>query len=162
VTIERRAVRVLLVADGAVLLIQGHDPAKSEAAPWWHVPGGGIDEGETPAAAAVREVLEETGLRVTEADVGPVVATRVAEFDFDGRHFRQSESFYAMPVARFAPAADGWEPHEHRSLLDHRWWTADELATTSEMVYPVELATLLRAVLAGPVDPPMRLREQRS
>jgi hypothetical protein len=89
------------------------------------------------------------------------VATRVAEFDFDHRHFRQSESFFAVAVERFAITVDGREPLEHRSLLDHRWWTADELAATGETVYPVELASLLQAVLAGPVDPPIRLSEQR-
>ena len=29
----------------------------------WELPAGGVDEGETPAAAAAREVLEETGWR---------------------------------------------------------------------------------------------------
>lgn len=30
----------------------------------WDIPGGGIEPGEQPSAAAVREVLEESGLRV--------------------------------------------------------------------------------------------------
>jgi putative (di)nucleoside polyphosphate hydrolase len=30
---------------------------------WWQMPQGGIDEGEDPADAALRELIEETGMR---------------------------------------------------------------------------------------------------
>lgn len=43
---------------GELLLIQRHDIRTFD------VPGGGIDPGELPTEAAVRETLEETGLRV--------------------------------------------------------------------------------------------------
>ena len=32
---------------------------------YWTLPGGGVEAGETPAEATVREAWEETGLRVT-------------------------------------------------------------------------------------------------
>jgi 8-oxo-dGTP pyrophosphatase MutT (NUDIX family) len=155
--VERRAARVLLLAHDTVLLIEGHDPADPASGRWWHVPGGGIDDGETVEAAAVREIFEETGLQVTEADLSPVVATREAEFDFDRRHFRQSERFFAVDVQQFAVRVDGWEPIEQRSLLDHRWWSFAELESTDEVVYPPALPALVRAVRAGPIDPPMVL-----
>lgn len=50
-----------------VLLVQRRD------VPVWVLPGGGIDPGESPEAAAVREVLEETGLHVK-------VRRKVAEY----------------------------------------------------------------------------------
>lgn len=50
-----------------VLLVQRRD------VPVWVLPGGGIDEGETPEHAVSREVLEETGLQVE-------VVRKIAEY----------------------------------------------------------------------------------
>jgi putative (di)nucleoside polyphosphate hydrolase len=38
-------------------------PLASAPGGWWQMPQGGIDEGEEPAAAAMRELAEETGMR---------------------------------------------------------------------------------------------------
>lgn len=155
--IERRAARALLIADGAVLLIKGCDPARVDAGTWWLTPGGGIDDGESLEEAAAREVLEETGLVVSVDAVGPVVATRVAEFEFAGESYHQTEWFYAVTVDRFAPHGAGWEPIEHQALLDYRWWTVDELLATDEVVYPVELPRVVQAVIDGTITEPIAL-----
>ena len=70
---HREAARVLLFDDtGRVLLAMGHDEDQPDRA-WWFTIGGGIEEGEDPRAAAVREVFEETGLRLDAHElVGPV------------------------------------------------------------------------------------------
>jgi 8-oxo-dGTP pyrophosphatase MutT (NUDIX family) len=156
-TVERRAARVLLIADGAVLLIQGHDPSQPELGPWWHTPGGGIEEGEALETAAAREVEEETGLHVDAESLGPCIATRRTTFAFDGRSYEQDEWFFALRVDRFEPHGRGWIEIEQRSLLRYGWWTPDELDATSEIVYPAELGTVVRALLAGPIVEPRRL-----
>lgn len=52
----------LVLADGdRILLVRQYRFLINALA--WEIPGGRIDDGETPAEAAVREVLEETGLR---------------------------------------------------------------------------------------------------
>jgi len=159
VVIERRAARTLLIADGSVLLILGRDPARPDAGTWWLTPGGGIDDGESLEGAAVREVFEETGLQLSPDQLGPVVATRVAEFEFDDREFRQTEWFFAVTVPTFVPQVDGWEPIEQRALLDHRWWSVDALTATDEMIYPVELPTIVQAVIDGTITEPIALSE---
>lgn len=51
-------VHIAVIRNNEILLIQREDFEV------WGLPGGEIDSGETPAQAAVREVYEETGLKV--------------------------------------------------------------------------------------------------
>jgi 8-oxo-dGTP pyrophosphatase MutT (NUDIX family) len=55
---RQQEVRILVTTDQGVLLLKRPYP------PVWEMPGGAIDPGEAPAAAAVRETMEETGLQV--------------------------------------------------------------------------------------------------
>lgn len=57
---QRIGAYAVVVRDDALLLTRisalGYPPG------WWALPGGGIDQGESPSAALVRELYEETGL----------------------------------------------------------------------------------------------------
>jgi 8-oxo-dGTP pyrophosphatase MutT (NUDIX family) len=154
----RRAARVVLVdpAD-AVLLIRSHDPSLDAAPRWWHVPGGGLDPGETAEQAAIREVFEEVGYRL--ADPGPAVATRRTSFTYLGRPFRQAETFFVARVPhRLELDATSWTETERRSILGWAWWTVPELRATTETVYPTGLVGLLDSWLrSGPPVKPVRL-----
>ena len=143
VPLERRAARVLLLdGEGRVLLQNCCDPADPSQS-WWNTTGGGIDDGESPPQAAAREVLEETGLRVEPAEVGPVVHRRVTEFSFGGSHYRQSEDYFLVRTAAFEAAPTGHSDLETQAVLGMRWWSRAELRSTQERVYPEELADVL-------------------
>ena len=57
----------VIVTDGRRLLL-GH----ATGSPRWDIPKGVAEPGESFAAAAVRELLEETGLRALETDLRPL------------------------------------------------------------------------------------------
>ena len=54
--------RALCLSQGQLLLVEHRDPRTQQS--YWVLPGGGREAGETFAAAAIREVREETGVEV--------------------------------------------------------------------------------------------------
>jgi len=60
--------RGVILDDGKVLLLKRSDAVHHHPA-HWQVPGGKIEEGETPEDAVIREVVEEVGLSFTPAGI---------------------------------------------------------------------------------------------
>lgn len=142
--ITRRAGRVLVIdAGGRVLLLHGFDPAKPEE-PYWFTIGGGAQPGESLAEAAARELREETGIRAQADELGEPVWHEVTDFSFDGTSYRQEQDFFQLRIGSAVVLTDGLDDEEAAVIDGHRWWTVDELESTSESFYPRELPRLLR------------------
>ena len=159
---HREAARVLLFDDrGRVLLAKGHDEDQPERF-WWFTIGGGIEEGEGPRAAAVREVSEETGIKLAPEDlVGPVLY-RTAEFDFLVVTARQDEWFFIAQAPSTALSRDGWTDLE-RSVIDTQaWWDIDEAAAQIDgEIYPAAILEYARAWRDGWDGHMIRLTDTR-
>lgn len=147
-TSPRIGARVLLLDPlDRVLLIHARDP-DNPAHHWWELPGGGLDAGETPTQAAHREVVEETG--ITTIEIGRKLWTRESRFLYRGQHHHRLDHVY---LARTTDSTTRAQPkhsaNEKLGLIEHRWWTQDDLSKTTDKLLPVQLAELLHSVLAG-------------
>ncbi len=156
---RRRAVRVIVVGpDDRVLLFEDSDPGMPGIR-WWVTPGGGIDLGETEREAAVREMAEETGYALAEdALVGPL-ATRYAVHGYTDQILEQHESFYLAQVSSFQVDVAGHTVDEQVTLLGHRWWTREELASSTAWIWPAELVELWDRAADCAADPSLPVVE---
>ena len=96
---QRVAAYAVIVRDERILL--------SRLAPWitaneqWTLPGGGLDHGEDPRDAVVREIREETGLDAVVGEQARVYSAHQARVRRDGRR----SDYHALRIVY-----DAWVP----------------------------------------------------
>jgi ADP-ribose pyrophosphatase YjhB (NUDIX family) len=90
------------------------------AAGIWRPPGGGIKPGEDFVAGAVREALEETGLKV---ELRRYLVASHAIFSNAGRELR-----WRTHVMLAETEDDELAPNDPEEIAEARWGTLDELA----------------------------------
>ena len=113
-------VGAIIIEHGRVVLVKrGHPPLLGE----WSIPGGVVEAGETLRDAAVREVLEETGLRV-EVGVLLGVYDRILR-DADER------TLYHYVLIDFLCRRIAGEPQPACDAAEARWFTRHELGQLS-------------------------------
>ena len=89
---------------------------------YWHQISGGVEAGELPADAAVRELREETGLEVVPQPLD-------LSFVYTGMHV---DCFVA-------DAPDGWEPRLDWEHDEYRWLSAADAADLMQWPEPSDV-----------------------
>ncbi|MFT3888866.1 MAG: NUDIX domain-containing protein [Arachnia sp.] len=148
--VKRRAAARVVVLAGDEVLLQGDTDPGLPGSRFWQTPGGGIDPGETPTDAAVRETYEETGLRIAPDDLEGPVAHRVVTHGYSDRILVQEETFFLLRVPRFEPVSTALTPREVERKVEAGWFPLDALPDDA---WPLELAR----VAAWRGGPPLEL-----
>lgn len=146
----RIAGRVLLLDEHDRVLLVENNVDVGASATHWITPGGGIDSGETPAQAAVRETFEELGVRIEVPADAEAVYSDHEVFSFNGQWYDQTNHYWLVRLAPGTPLlAQGVDDIERSVLIGERWWTVDELRESDAVVYPVGLADVLARLLCA-------------
>ena len=117
-----REAAVIIIFDATkreVLLVKRRD------VPVWVLPGGGIDAGETPEAAALREAREETGFQVE-------IVRKVAEYEPLNRLTQPTHFFECRIVSG--------QPELSHEVQDVRFFPLDAFPKTLAPPYPSWIA----------------------
>jgi 8-oxo-dGTP diphosphatase len=139
----RPAARLLIIDPEHHVLMFRFDAG--DGRPFWATPGGACDPGETFAQAAQREMAEETGLTI---DPGCEVHRRRVEFTtLEGEEVWSDERYFLVHTPDRTVNISGHTELERRVMKDHRWWALDALATTTERIFPEDIATMLETLL---------------
>lgn len=148
---RRDSARLLVLnGDGHLLLFRFVFNAGPMAGQeFWATPGGGLDDGETFEQAAIRELFEETGIRVDRVD--PPVGQREIVFPIlpSGEEVISEERFFLIEAGTPELSRANWTALEFEVMTEHRWWPLDELANTRATVYPGNLPDMIAAARAG-------------
>jgi hypothetical protein len=108
----------------------------------------------------VRELFEETGFKVTEDELGPVVATSSGLWlaQESGKLYLGAYSFFFLRASITELNTDGQEDLERSVITGYRWWSVADLRATTDRILPFQLADLMERLLRGDIpERPIRL-----
>ncbi|TNE73317.1 NUDIX hydrolase [bacterium] len=129
----RVRVNAIIMNGDSVLLVKLHAPTSEH--PFWMPPGGGLEVGETLEDGVKREVLEETGLEVTESQLWYIT-------EYIKEPWHAIEFYYKCEVSHF-DAVLGSDPElEVQYLQGIAWFNVFD--TPSEPIKPPFLINQLR------------------
>lgn len=133
---------IVLIEDNKVALIERHRAGLH----YFVFPGGGVDEGESPEQAAVREAMEELGVRVA-------ITQKVAEVQL-GPKSRQVYFLVNQIGGEFGTGTgeeftDSNPGHPQQGIYIPIWMPIEELPQHTN-IYPADLSRLVvKAVKEG-------------
>ncbi|HEX2193770.1 MAG TPA: NUDIX domain-containing protein [Candidatus Limnocylindria bacterium] len=150
--VTRVAAYTLCVEDDRVLLCRVA-PGPWTAVGHWTLPGGGVDFGESPAAAALRELEEEAGLSGQLLGVADVLS-----WSDRWRHPGDGadEAYHAIQIVYRASVIGGTLRDELQGSTDRAGWFSIEELRDMPLVPLARVAVQMALGITLPGDEPAR------
>jgi len=144
---HRRVSRVVLLDENdRFLLLLTASPRLQTPVVIWLTPGGGVEDHESHAEGAIRELFEETGLRVDS--VGEPIWSIEGQSIFNDGHVQSTYSeYFVVRTTSFELTNENWMDNEFVDITDVRWWTVEELNTSGEKYSPEPLLEVIQLAI---------------
>lgn len=125
ITRTERARAIVRNESGEVLLVRNF------IGPMWSLPGGGIERSETPQAAALRELYEETGIIATEdtCRLLGILTSEKIPVNYTAHLFEIAVNKRSLPAIQ----------HNTHEIIEVAWFSLDAL--------PQDLSPIVRPCL---------------
>ena len=144
---HRRVSRVVLLDENdRFLLLLTASPRLQTPVVRWLTPGGGVEDHESHAEGAIRELFEETGLRVDS--VGEPIWSIEGQSIFNDGHVQSTYSeYFVVRTTSFEVTNENWMDNEFVDITDVRWWTVEELQASGEKYSPEPLLDVIQLAI---------------
>ena len=108
--------------------------------------------GAGTAGAGAPEDVPDDGVTAVgrAADVGERAAAPARPVESSvraGAHVVQDERYFVVRVTDNALSRDAWTDLEREVMVEHRWWSLEELSRTEATVWPENLRAMIEAAL---------------
>jgi 8-oxo-dGTP pyrophosphatase MutT (NUDIX family) len=116
---------------------------------FWAMIGGKIEDGEAIFDAAERELFEETGIGADAVTFGPEVWFGSVDLLMGGQLTTINQRFVVARTSATAFDFSNLTDNERSTFQAMKWFSLDEMESTSEKIYPASLPKHLPGIISG-------------
>ena len=148
--IRKSSRAILLNSENKIFLFKFEFAMLSEHKTLWVTPGGGVESGESFEQALNRELYEELGLEID----GSYQCIYIRNKPFttkSGEEFISEERYFLVKIDNPNLSFNNMTQTEKRLTKDYKWWSVDEINSSSEVFFMDKLGAKIVKIIDGDI-----------